>query len=396
MWIRREIESLIERECVRWPAIVLTGARQAGKTSVLQRVLTGHRYVSLEVPTIAEAAEEDGESFLGRHAPPVMIDEVQYAPRLLRYVKAAIDAQAPADNLFALTGSQKFQLMASVAESLAGRALILQCYSLSARELEAFFGQAMEGDTLLSAIVMGGYPKLHARGLPPGLFFESYIATYLERDVRQVLQIRSLLDFERFLRLLALRNGHLLSAQALGVEVGVTGNTIRAWLSILESSQVITLVPPYFRNLGKRLVKTPKVYFLDTGLACYLAGIRTVDELRTTPMLGALFETFVAGQIVRHFATQGMVARLHFYRDRDGKEVDFLIDVGDKLHLIECKWNVNANLLVAGFEEIRQRIGDDGILSRTVITSGRGYHVTKTGVARGDCVTFDYLSPSSG
>ena len=393
MWIERELEAFIAAALKTSPVLVLTGARQAGKTSLLRRTLPQYAYVNLDLPSVAEAAEEGGENFLRAHPPPALIDEVQYAPRILRYIKAAVDAQAQA-GLYALTGSHKFQLMQGVSESLAGRAAIIDCHSLSAAEIERFSGQPLEGAALLQAMFSGGYPKLHATAAAPELFFASYVATYLERDVRQILQVRSLRDFNRFLTIISLRNGQLLSAQAVAAEVGVSAVTIRQWLGVLESSNIIVLMPPYFRNAGKRLVKTPKLYFLDTGLACFLAGLRSPAELQRSSLLGPMFETFVAGQIVRHFANRGRVPRLYFYRDRDGLEVDFVLALGEQLHLMKCTWHADASLKVPAFEQLRRQLGDDCILSRTVITSHRGYQRTQSGVARGDCLSFDHLDPA--
>lgn len=396
MWIERSIETLLRAQSQKCPAVVLTGCRQAGKTSLLRHLWPDRRAVSLDLPQTAEAADESGDTFLQLHPIPLVIDEVQHAPKLWRYLKAAIDAVPDQNDLYLLTGSQKFSLMRGVSESLAGRAAILNCYSLSAKEVEAYRGRTLEGEALTEAIYLGGYPGLHARDLDPVQFFSSYVATYLERDVRQVLQIRSLRDFDRFLRLLALRNGQLLSAQALAAETGVSGGTIKAWLAVLEGSNIVLLLPPYHRNLGKRLVKTPKIYFMDTGLACYLSGLRSPRELQNSALLGPLFETYVAGQIVRHFANRGAEPRLSFYRDQHGREVDFVVDVGEQLHLLECKWNANASLKVAGFAEVLGLIGEQNILSRTVVTSCRGYTRTSSGVGRGDALQFHYLDPHQG
>lgn len=392
MWIQREIEPLLEAEARQWPVTVLTGARQAGKTSVLKRVLPARSYVTLDLPRSAEQAEEAGEAFLAAHPPPILVDEIQYAPAMLRHIKAFVDARHGVNDLFALTGSQKFQLMQGVTESLAGRVSIIDCHSLSVRELEPVYNKAMEGDFLLQMIFLGGYPRLHAQGVDPERFFNNYVATYLERDVRQVLQVRSLRDFDRFLRLAATRCGQLVSANGLAADVGVATGTIKAWLSVLESSNVITLLRPYHRNLGKRLVKTPKLYFLDTGLACYLAGLRSPAELRRSALLGAIFETHVVGQLIRHAANRGRDPRLYFYRDAHGREVDLVMAIGEKVHLMECKFNSQAPLSSPGFAELRKLMGDD-VLSQTVITSGRGYHVTGSGIGRGDSLSFDYLEP---
>jgi len=291
MWISRDIESTLTEVARERPALILTGSRQAGKTSLLQRVFPAYGYVTLDVPRTAELAEESGEQFLRDHLAPLIIDEVQYAPRLLRWLKPAIDGRREETGLYCLTGSQKFSLMQGVTESLAGRVAVLDLHSLSAVELERFSGRTAEGGELLEWIVAGGYPELHARGLPPERFYADYLSTYLERDVRQVLQVRNLRDFDRFLRLAAVRSGQLLSYNAFATDLGVSPNTVKSWLSVLEASNVVCLIEPYYRNLGKRIVKSPKLYFTDTGLACYLAGIRSSRDLRGSGLLGAFFET---------------------------------------------------------------------------------------------------------
>ncbi len=387
MWIPREAEATLSHFAAERPAVIVTGSRQAGKTSLLRRVFPDFDYVSLDLPLLAEEAEETGEQFLDKHAPPLMVDEVQYAPRLFRYLKAAIDAQQGQNGLYLLTGSQKFSLMQGVTESLAGRATILDVYPLSLRELEAWSGRTAEGDTLLEWMLSGSYPELHAKGLEPQRFYSDYVATYLERDVRQVLQVKSLRDFDRFLRLAAAGTGQLLSVASMATSLGVSPNTVKSWLSILEASNIIFILEPYYRNLGKRIVKTPKLYFLDTGLAAFLAGFRTVNDLRQSALLGAFFETLVLGQIVRRFAAKGQTPNVYFFRDHFGHEVDFLIPVGEKLILIECKWSETPPKKVKGFQEIAKLAGTENVISQSVITSVRGSRRSRaSGLLVDDCV----------
>ncbi|MBI4585080.1 MAG: ATP-binding protein [Planctomycetes bacterium] len=355
------------------PALVLTGCRQAGKTSLLQQVFPGHGYISLDLPSIAEEAEEAGGQFLRKHLPPLIIDEIQHAPKLLRYLKRTIDENRDKTGLYCLTGSQKFPLMEGISESLAGRVAVIECQSLSAKELECWRQSSIEGELLLDLIFKGGYPELHAKGLEPERFFSDYLATYLERDVRQVIQVRSLRDFDRFMRLAAIRSGHLLSANSFASDLGLSPNTVKSWLSVLQASNIIYLLEPYYRNLGKRLVKTPKLYFLDTGLACFLAGIRSQGDLERSALLGALFETHVLGQMVRWHSNRGRRPLLCFYRDHEGHEIDFVIPIGEKLKLFECKWSESPPDVPKGFEEITALVGEKNILSRSVITPTRGY-----------------------
>ena len=310
----------------------------------------------------------------------------------LRHLKRAIDARRDESGLFLLTGSQKFPLMQGVTESLAGRVAVLQLHSLSLKELERFSGKQAEGDQLIQWMLQGGYPEVHSRSLDAEQFYSDYVATYLERDVRQLLNVRSLRDFNRFLRLAASRTGQLLSLSSFSGDLGLSPNTIKSWLSVLEASNVIVLLEPYYRNLGKRIVKTPKLYFLDTGLACFLAGIRNVKALRDSTMLGAMFETLALGQMMRAYANAGRVADIYFYRDHYGNEIDFLIPEGEKLRLFECKWLEIAPGRINAFDEIAKLAGDANIASRSLITPVRRPRFLRDrGLRMQDCVDFSPL-----
>jgi len=396
MWITREIEATLRETASTRPAVVVTGCRQTGKTSLLRHAFPDHRYVSLDVPAVAGDAESSGEAFLRRYAPPVVVDEVQYAPSLLRHVKADIDAHREEAGRFLITGSQKFPLMQGITESLAGRSAILTLNTLSAREFEAWSGESLAGVSLVEWMQRGGYPELHARGLDPERFYSDYLATYLERDVRSVLGVRSLRDFDRFMRLCAARTGQLVSASSLASDLGVSPNTVKSWLSVLDASNVIHLLEPYFENLGKRLVKSPKLYFLDTGLCCYLLGTRTPRDLAGSPLLGAVFETHVLGQLVRHFANAGRRPELYFYRDHHGREVDFLIPVAGRFALIECKWSESPSPVQRGFVELESLVGRERIVSQTIVTPGRGWRRLDDRVHVADSVGLEFLAADSG
>ena len=392
MWIPRELDAALKRAANTRPAVVLTGCRQAGKASLLVNAFSEHRYVSLDVPMVAEEAEHSGEDFLKRHRPPVIVDEVQYAPTLLRHVKADIDVHREETGRFLITGSQDFSLMKGVTESLAGRSSVLTLYSLSAREYEAWSGRTLDRSALVEWMLKGGYPELHSRGLDAEQFFGDYLATYLERDVRSILGVRSLRAFDRFMRLCAARTGQLVSYSALASDLGVSPNTVKSWLSVLEASTIVLLLEPYFENLGKRVVKTPKLYFLDTGLCSYLLGARTPADLLRSPMLGAVFETHVLGQIVRHFANQGRRPEIYFYRDHHGHEVDFLIPSAGRFALIECKWAESPGTTQRGFSEIETLVGLDRVVSRTIVTPDRGTRRASETVTIADSVSLGFLS----
>jgi len=392
MWIPRELDVTLTQVADSRPAVVLTGCRQAGKTSLLVKAFSDHRYVSLDVPMVAEEAEHSGGDFLRRHEPPVIIDEIQYAPTLLRHVKADIDLHREETGRFLITGSQDFPLMEGVTESLAGRSSVLTLHSLSAREYEAWSGKTLDRGPLIEWMLRGGYPELHSRDLDAERFFGDYLATYLERDVRSILGVRSLRDFDRFMRLCAARTGQLVSYSSLATDLGVSPNTVKSWLSVLDASNIIILLEPYFENLGKRIVKTPKLYFLDTGLCSYLLGARSPEDLVRSPMLGAIFETHVLGQIVRHFANQGRRRDLYFYRDHHGREVDFLIPSAGRFALIECKWAESPAPTHRGFSELESLVGTDRIISQTIVIPERGSRRASERVTIADSVDLSFLS----
>jgi uncharacterized protein len=335
MWIPRDIEPRLQRSARTRPVLVLTGARQTGKTSTFRRLFPQHEFVSLDLPTEAEHAEKEPESFLRQHPAPVIIDGVQYAPGLFRYLKIAVDAGRSDHGRFLLTGSQKFTLMKSVSESLAGRADIVELETLSLHEIQT----ALPKTTPEDAIVRGGFPELHADpDIDHVAFYNSYLATYLERDVRSLANVGSLRDFERFLRACALRSANLLNKADLARDVGISPSTANHWLSVLEASGQIVLLEPWFSNRTKSVVKSPKLYLADTGVLCALLNIRTVEDLRQAPAAGAVWETFVLAQLRARERRAGRVGSLFFWRDRT-REVDFVVDVAGKLELLEAKWN---------------------------------------------------------
>jgi predicted AAA+ superfamily ATPase len=282
--------------------------------------------------------------------------------------------------------------MEGVTESLAGRSSVLTLHPLSAREYEAWSGTTLDRVALAEWMLRGGYPEVHSRDLDAERFFGDYLATYLERDVRSILGVRSLRDFDRFMRLCAARTGQLVSYSALATDLGVSPNTVKSWLSVLEASNIVCLLEPYFENLGKRLVKTSKLYFLDTGLCSYLLRARTPDDLLRSPMLGAVFETHVLGQIVRHFANQGRRREVYFYRDHHGHEVDFLIPSAGRFALIECKWAESPGANQRAFSEFETLVGPDRIISQTIITPDRGTRRASETVTIADSVALDFLT----
>ena len=335
MWIPRYIEPRLLRSAATRPALVLTGARQTGKTSTLRKLFPDYEFVSLDLPSEAEQAEKEPLAFLERHPSPVIIDEVHYAPALFRRLKTAIDADRGRNGRFLLTGSQKFTLMKGVADSLAGRVDVMELETLSLREVR----QSGSEIDLLPGIVRGGFPELHAnREIDSVTFYSSYLATYLERDVRSLANVGSLRDFERFLRACALRSANLLNKADLARDVGIAPSTANQWISVLEASGQIVLLEPWFSNRTKSIVKTPKLYLADTGVLCALLGIRTAEELRQSPAVGAIWETYVFSELRHRERRAGRDRSLFFWRDRT-REVDFVVETASGLELFEAKWS---------------------------------------------------------
>jgi predicted AAA+ superfamily ATPase len=336
MQFNRSISTRLVNLTEHFKVVVLTGARQTGKTTLLRSLFPSRHFVSLDLPQHAALAEESPSQFLARYPPPLTVDEVQYAPLLFRHLKSVVDA-TNSKGQFILTGSQRFVLMKSVSESLAGRAAVLQLHPFAAEELgDALFGE-LERSGLSGVLSRGFYPALwEDLSMPIADFFHSYVSTWLERDLRQMLNIGSLRDFDRFLRACAARSAQLLNKSELARDVGIAVSTVTQWLSVLEASGLIVILEPFFANHTKRIIKSPKLYLTDVGLLTFLLGLDAAALLRWSGV-GGLWETLVLGELVRWRDAHHPEATLNFFRDKDGNEADFVIQRGGTLTILDAK-----------------------------------------------------------
>lgn len=326
-YIHRDLEPVLRAMLKQFPAVAVTGPRQAGKSTLLRHVLPDYPYVTLDDPLARQQALEDPELLLENAGERLVVDEVQYAPTLLSYLKIGIDRKRDVKGRFVLTGSQQFALMKNLGETLAGRIGLLELAPFSVNEAAR---AGLSGDArkvFERACVRGSFPELLADlSLDAERWYAAYVQTYLERDIRAVYDIGNLRDFERFLQLLAARCAQALNLSGLAADVGVAVNTIKKWISILEACRIIYLLPPFYKNLGKRIVKAPKVYFLDCGLVCYLTRLRDGAHILNGPLAGPLFENFCIQETFKVALAQGVPPRLFYLRTKAGLEVDLLIE----------------------------------------------------------------------
>jgi len=371
--IPREVEEPLRRLLRGFPIVTITGPRQSGKTTLAKAVFTGKPYLSLEDPDVRRMALDDARGFLDRLPNGAVLDEVQRAPELFSYLQTRVDADGRM-GLFVLTGSQHFGLMSKVTQSLAGRTAFLELLPFSVDEVERTGAGLSDLDAMLFT---GGYPPLYDRRLSPREWFPAYVTAYVERDVRQLLKVQELETFQRFVRLCAGRSGQILNLSSLATDCGITHNTAKAWVSVLETSYILFLLRPHHVNFSKRLVKSPKIYFYDSGLLCWLLGIQEAVQLATHPLRGHIFETFVVSELVKTQLNRGERAAFHFWRDSTGNEVDVVVDDGMTLMPIEIKSGQTLNHdFFTGLERWMALAGDRAS-APTLVYGGADNHVHK-------------------
>ena len=347
--IKRELSKILIRDSKSYPVVTLTGPRQSGKTTLVKDTFKNYEYLSLENLDNREFAKEDPNGFLNKYSNKVIFDEIQHAPEIFSYIQTRVD-ERDKPGQYILTGSQNFLLLSKVSQTLAGRCSILHLLPFSMAELNSskpFPINKLGVDIpnrkrtkerkLFDEMLKGFYPRVHAQNLDTQNWFRNYYQTYLERDIRDILNVGDIETFGRFIRLCAGRNGQLLNLSSLAIDCGITHTTARRWLSVLEASFLVLLLRPHFKNFSKRLIKSPKIYFIDTGLLCYLLRIRNADDLRISPYRGGIFESLIISELYKNYFNQGKESDLYFWRDSAGHEIDILIDKGNDLFPIEIK-----------------------------------------------------------
>jgi len=333
--ITREIQPLLLELAGSYPVVTITGPRQAGKTTLAKMAFPGYHYCNLEHPETRRLAMNDPVSFFSQHPAPLIVDEIQRVPGLLSYIQVMVD-ELGLNGQFILTGSQQLNLNAAISQSLAGRTALLTLLPFSLKEIAAATLHAipLTRDGLLYS---GGLPRIYDQQQNPLMAYRNYLQTYVERDVRQLLNVKDMVVFDKFLRLLAGRVGQLLNMSSLAGDVGVSVATINNWLSVLEASFILFRLNPYYENFGKRITKAPKIYFVETGLACYLLGIEKELQLARDPLLGGLFENLMVSEALKFRLNKGLDPNLFYFRDSNNNEVDLLLKWGKDLIPVEIK-----------------------------------------------------------
>lgn len=367
--IERDITAELQRSAAEYPAVTILGPRQSGKTTLARKTFPDKPWVSLEDPDVRMAAEADPRGFLGQFPDGVILDEVQRLPELLSYLQGVIDREG-GKGRFILTGSHQPRLHEAVSQSLAGRTAVLTLWPFSLAELRRY---APLTDPF-ELIVRGCYPRVHEEKLDSRRFYNSYLQTYIERDVRALIQLRDLSAFQKFLVLLAGRVGQVVNLASLANDVGVSAPALRQWLSVLKASYLVFELPPWFENIGKRLIKSPKLYFADTGLAAFLLGIHTAEQASRDPLRGNLYENLIVADVQKQLCNAGTRPELYFYRDTHGNEVDLLVRHGRALLPVEIKSSRTFSLdFLKGISRFKAAAGH-GVADGFVLFNGENAH----------------------
>jgi len=373
--IERDLAATLVRAAAHYPVVTLTGPRQSGKTTLCRATFPNKPYVSLEPLDTRERARTDPRGLLDEFREGAVFDEVQHVPELLSYLQAEVD-ERPAPGRFVLTGSQHLALSGTIAQTLAGRTAVLHLLPPGLGELRRF---ERPPAGLFETLLVGAYPRIHDRGIPSDRWLADYVATYIERDVRQILGVTNLQTFATFLRIAAGRTSQELHLSSIAGDVGVSHNTIRSWLSVLEASYLVFRVPAWHRNPGKRLVKAAKMHWFDSGLVCHLLGIREVEQLRHHPLRGAIFESWVASEIMKALLHRGEPADLHHVRQTRGMEIDLVVECGRRLVPVECKSGatVSADAMrpLRRFCDAMRESGDADVVQPVLVHGGDTRHV---------------------
>ena len=365
--IARDLAPKLTESAQTWPSITLTGPRQSGKTTLCRALFPDHQYETLEAPDVRAFAAEDPRGFLARFPEGAILDEVQRVPDLLSYLQGIIDAD-PVPGRWILTGSQNLALLETVSQSLAGRTAVHNLLPLTRGETTRF---PRHPKTLDETLFTGSYPRIFDEGHEASAWLGSYIATYIERDVRTISNVGDLTTFQRFVTLCAGRTAQLLNYSSLAGDCGISQPTAKAWLSILETSFVAFRLAVLHTNLRKRLVKLPKLHFYDTGLVCWLLGIRTPEQLRAHPLRGAIFESWVASEIAKHRANRGETGGISYYRDRNGAEADLIVEGPTATMIVEAKSSETASSsLFDGSKRVRRHLARSGRQCSVVVVYG--------------------------
>lgn len=363
--IKRFLEGSLRKAFRQYPIVLLTGPRQSGKTTLCRTTFPDLPYVSFENPDVREFAERDPKGLLAQYAKGAIFDEVQRAPNILSYLQEIVDTRRK-NGLYILTGSQNIFLLKSVQQSLAGRIAILKLLPFALEEIKPL----VQNYPLEKIIYTGGFPRIFDKKLNPTDAMRNYVESYLERDVRQIIDVRNLSSFQKFLKLCAGRVGQMLNLSSIGNDLGISHTTIREWLSVLEASYIVYLLPAYYRNFNKRIIKTPKIYFTDVGLVSYLLGIEKASHVVRDPLLGGLFENLVVSEFLKYYWATGRNAPFYFFRDNIGNEVDLFIEKARNIAAIEIKAGKTINEgWFKGLNYIKKIIGKN-IFSTNIIYGG--------------------------